>query len=96
MLELCSLLLLSSGAILKRKPKIIKRYLFTRSKNDVISSVRKHYCALGLGLAEIRFRLIRFRFSDQQSKKVKISLERTRWVKWWSLIFYCRSFASAR
>jgi len=26
------------------------RYLYTWSKNDVISSVRKHYCALGLGL----------------------------------------------
>jgi len=26
------------------------RYLYTWSKNDVISSVRKHYCALRLGL----------------------------------------------
>jgi len=26
------------------------RYLYTFSNNDVISSVRKHYCALGLGL----------------------------------------------
>jgi len=25
-------------------------------KNDVISSVRKHYCALWLGLVKIRFR----------------------------------------
>jgi len=35
-------------------------YLYPCSKNDVISSVRKHYCAfglgLGLGIAEIRFR----------------------------------------
>jgi len=32
-------------------------YLYTFSKNDVISSVRKRYCALGLGLelAEITF-----------------------------------------
>jgi len=31
---------------------------YTCSKNDVISSVRKHYCALGLGLglAELCFR----------------------------------------
>jgi len=27
-----------------------KWYLYTWSKNDVISSVRKHYCALGLEL----------------------------------------------
>jgi len=33
-------------------------YLFTFSKNVVISSVRKRYCALGLGMGvvEIRFR----------------------------------------
>jgi len=30
------------------------QYLYTFSKNDVISSIRKHYCAWGL--AEIRFR----------------------------------------
>jgi len=37
-----------------------QRYLHTISKNDVILSVQKRYCALGLelvsGLAEIRFR----------------------------------------
>jgi len=39
-----------------------KRYLYTLSKNDIISSVRKHYCALvlkiglWLGLAKERFR----------------------------------------
>jgi len=37
----------------------LTRYLYIFSKNDVISSVRKRYCALGLGLqlgfAEIRF-----------------------------------------
>jgi len=31
-------------------------YLYTISKNDVISSVRKHYCALRLGL-EFRLEL---------------------------------------
>jgi len=33
-------------------------YLYTCSKNDVISSVRKYYCALGLGLElELEFEL---------------------------------------
>jgi len=42
-------------------------YLYTISKNDVISSVRKRNCTsgleLGLELAEIRFRLYVFRAS---------------------------------
>jgi len=36
-----------------------RRYLYTCSINDVISSVRKHYCTLGLELPlELRLRLV--------------------------------------
>jgi len=37
---------------------LIMRYLYTWSKNDVVSSVRKRYCALGLELGlELELRL---------------------------------------
>jgi len=52
--------------MIRVRASIVLRYLYTFSKNDVISLVRKRYCALGLrlqlglglglGLAEIRFR----------------------------------------
>jgi len=46
------------------------------SKNDVISSVRKHYCALGLGLelglAKLRVRMFSVKRVFDQTKPKKI------------------------
>jgi len=37
-------------------PLTVSVHCYTCLKNDVISSGQKHYCALGLGLVEMRFR----------------------------------------
>jgi len=62
------------------------RYLYTCSKNDVISSVRKRYCTLGLGLELV---LVQIRF---QSKVSSIKCSRSVTLRYKEYSWSCQLF----